>query len=102
MVDAPGVLANDTDPNNLPLTAVLVAEPAHGTLALNGDGSFTYTPAANFIGTDSFTYQASDGQDISAVAAVTITVGQPPTARTTGTSSRRIRHWWPAQAPPIC
>jgi VCBS repeat-containing protein len=34
---------------------VLVTGPAHGTLALNSDGSFTYTPAANFVGTESFT-----------------------------------------------
>jgi hypothetical protein len=80
-VGVPGVLANDTDPHNLPLTAVLVAGPVHGTIALNGDGSFTYAPAANFLGTDSFSYQASDGQDISTVATVTITVGQPPTAQ---------------------
>jgi VCBS repeat-containing protein len=80
-VDAPGVLVNDTDPHNLPLSAVLVTEPAHGTLALNGNGSFTYTPFANFLGTDSFSYQASDGQDLSGMATVTITVGQPPTAQ---------------------
>jgi VCBS repeat-containing protein len=79
-VAAPGVLANDSDPNKLPLTAVLVAGPAHGTLALNGDGSFTYTPAASFFGYDSFTYKASDGQATSNVATVTLTVGQPPTA----------------------
>ena len=35
--------------------------PAHGTLTLNADGSFTYTPAANYNGTDSFTYKANDG-----------------------------------------
>ena len=58
---APGVLANDTDVDGATLTAVLVTGPAHGTLALNADGSFTYTPAANFNGSDSFTYQASDG-----------------------------------------
>ena len=58
---APGVLANDTDPDGDPLTAVLVTGPSHGTLTLNANGSFTYTPAANFTGTDSFTYRASDG-----------------------------------------
>ena len=35
--------------------------PAHGTLTLNANGSFTYTPDANYNGTDSFTYQANDG-----------------------------------------
>ena len=45
---APGVLANDTDPDGDPLTAVLVTGPSHGTLTLNANGSFTYTPAANY------------------------------------------------------
>jgi hypothetical protein len=77
---APGVLDNDTDPNNLPLTAVLYSSPSHGTLTLNSDGSFTYTPATGFLGTDSFAYEASDGQLDSNVATVTITVGQAPVA----------------------
>jgi hypothetical protein len=79
-VAAPGVLANDTDPNGLPLTALLVTGPSDGTLTLNSDGSFTYIPDTNFGGTDSFTYQASDGQFDSNVATVTITVGNPPVA----------------------
>ena len=49
-VAAPGVLGNDTDVDGDPLTAVLVSDPAHGTLALNADGSFTYTPAADYNG----------------------------------------------------
>src|SRR5205807_4627271 len=56
------------------LSAVLVGGPSHGSLALNADGSFTYTPAADFNGTDSFTYRASDGSLSSNVATVTITV----------------------------
>ena len=47
---APGVLGNDTDVESATLTAVLVTGPSHGTLTLNADGSFTYTPAANFNG----------------------------------------------------
>lgn len=73
-VAAPGVLGNDTDPNNDPLTAVKVSDPVHGTLTLNANGSFTYTPAANYNGPDSFTYQASDGTFTSNVATVSITV----------------------------
>ncbi len=73
-VAAPGVLSNDTDPNHDPLTAVYLAGPAHGTLSLNFDGSFTYIPTANFVGTDSFTYEASDGLATSAAATVTLTV----------------------------
>ncbi len=69
------VLGNDTDVDTgTTLTATLVASPAHGAVTLNADGSFTYTPAANFSGTDSFTYTASDGTAVSNVATVTITV----------------------------
>src|SRR5207249_8190944 len=69
-VGAPGVLGNDTDVDSATLTAALVAGPSHGTLALNTNGSFTYTPAANFNGTDSFAYTASDGALSSNVATV--------------------------------
>jgi|GEM_PF-4010425 len=71
---APGVLANDTDDNADPLTAVLVTGPANGTLTLNADGSFVYTPAANFNGPDAFTYRARDATTESGVATVSITV----------------------------
>jgi hypothetical protein len=62
-VPANGVLSSDVSANGKPLTAVLASGPAHGTLTLNADGSFTYKPVANFVGADSFTYQArgSDG-----------------------------------------
>jgi VCBS repeat-containing protein len=74
-VVAPGVLANDSDPvEGSPISASLVSGVTNGALTLNADGSFTYTPAANFFGTDSFTYVANDGTDDSNVATVTITV----------------------------
>src|SRR5207249_2462460 len=73
-VAAPGVLSNDTDVENSALTAVLVSGPTHGTLVFNANGSFTYTPAANYNGADSFTYKANDGTADSNVATVTITV----------------------------
>src|SRR3989441_1283484 len=74
-VTAPGVLANDTDVDGDPLTAILVSSPAHGTLSLNSDGSFSYTPALNYNGPDSFTYKANDGQaDSPTNATVSITV----------------------------
>jgi hypothetical protein len=73
-VAAPGVLANDTAPNGATLSAILVTGPANGQLTLNSDGSFTYTPNVDFVGTDRFTYQASDGTLSSSVATVTITV----------------------------
>src|SRR5262249_1508443 len=73
-VSAPGVLANDSDPEGQPLTAQLVNGVAHGTLTFNSNGSFTYTPAANYHGADAFTYRASDGQDFGDPVAVTLTV----------------------------
>ncbi|HVS36074.1 MAG TPA: Ig-like domain-containing protein, partial [Gemmataceae bacterium] len=82
-VQAPGVLANDTDPDNNPLSAVLVTKPAHGTLQFAADGSFVYTPTTYFYGTDSFTYEAFNGSTYSSPATVSITVNyvnQPPTA----------------------
>ena len=69
-----GVLANDTDEENDPLTVQILGQPANGTVTLNNDGSFTYIPASGFSGHDSFTYQASDGQLLSQPATVSITV----------------------------
>ncbi|MBI2875410.1 MAG: cadherin-like domain-containing protein [Candidatus Tectomicrobia bacterium] len=77
-VDAPGVLGNDTDGEGDSLAAALVNGPAHGALTLNPNGSFGYTPAPNFSGTDTFTYLAQDGKAESAPATVTITVNEMP------------------------
>jgi VCBS repeat-containing protein len=52
----------------------LVGGPANGTVVLNADGSFSYTPNANFNGEDSFTYKVNDGSSDSNVATVTLTV----------------------------
>jgi len=71
---APGVLGNDTGPGGGTLTAQLVGGPDHGTLTLNDNGSFVYTPVANYAGSDSFTYTANDGTSSSNVATVTVTV----------------------------
>lgn len=57
-----------------PLTAVLDADATNGTVILNADGSFTYTPNPGFCGTDSFTYYATDGINNSNIATVTIEV----------------------------
>src|SRR5207248_1734970 len=73
-VAAAGVLANDSDVDGDALTAILVSSPAHGSVTLNANGSFTYTPAANYNGGDSFTYKANDGALNSNVATVSITV----------------------------
>ncbi len=74
-VSAPAVLENDTDTENDSLTANLVSNPSNAlSFTFNSDGSFDYTPAPNFNGTDSFTYKANDGQVDSDEVTVTITV----------------------------
>jgi len=73
-IAAPGVLANDSDTDGDALTAVLVPNGTAGSVTLNPDGSFTYTPPAGFSGEDHFTYQASDGTALSALATVAIMV----------------------------
>ena len=73
--NAPGVLTRATDPEGSPLTAALVTGPANAAaFTLNPDGSFSYTPSANFTGLDTFTYRANDGTADSNVATVTIDV----------------------------
>ncbi len=84
-IAAPGVLGNDSDVDGDPLTAVMGAtNVSDGTLVLNADGSFVYTPDLNFNGVDSFTYKASDGYLESSEATETITVAavanNPPVA----------------------
>jgi VCBS repeat-containing protein len=87
-VAAPGVLGNDTDAEGDSLTVAdgdpsdtdgsgevdPVSGPSNGTLTLRADGSFTYTPNANYNGPDSFTYKATDGKAESNTATVSITV----------------------------
>lgn len=83
IINSPGVLANDADADGDALSAVLATGATHGTLVLRADGSFTYTPVNDFVGSDSFTYQATDGDLTSNAAQVTITVtevNQAPTA----------------------
>ncbi|MGH7192755.1 MAG: cadherin-like domain-containing protein, partial [Candidatus Saccharimonadales bacterium] len=80
-VAAACVLTNDTDPNYLALSALLETNPSHGTVSLNSNGAFTYTPAAGFTGNDSYTYEDYDGQAYSNIATVSIYVSNDtPTA----------------------
>ena len=81
VVPAPGVLANDTDPDGDALFAILATGVAHGTLDLAGDGGFRYVPEKGFDGTDAFTYRASDGDLESEPATVTIKVVAPKPGR---------------------
>jgi VCBS repeat-containing protein len=89
---------DDTDADGDPLTATVVTGPQHGTLVLNPNGSFTYTPTANYSGTDTFTYKVSDetgrfhmhgllgfltnsGHSDTATVSITVTaVNEPPIA----------------------
>jgi hypothetical protein len=78
-----GVLGNDSDVEGDSLTTTLITGPAMGQLVLNGDGSFTYTPAAGAGGIDEFTYRVSDGAASSDIVRVRLTVQgdstpQPP------------------------
>ncbi len=72
------VLTNDTDSQGNAFTAVLQSQPANGTLTLNSNGSFTYTPNINFIGVDTFTYADNDGVATGNTATVTITISRQP------------------------
>ena len=75
--DAPvtvAVLTNDSDPDGDPLTITSVSDPANGSVVINGDGTVTYTPDANYTGTDTFTYTISDSNGGTDTATVTITV----------------------------
>jgi VCBS repeat-containing protein len=71
---ATGVLDNDTDDEDDPLTALPLSSTANGSVLLNTDGSFTYSPNDDFNGSDSFTYRANDGTSNSNTATVNITV----------------------------
>jgi hypothetical protein len=70
-----GVLANDRDVENDPLSAILVDDAGNGELSLNADGSLDYTPSPAFSGIDSFTYVASSAGQTSAVTTVELLVG---------------------------
>ena len=73
-----GLLRNDSDPNTDPLTVTGTNYGGPGTLLFNPDGSFTYQPAPDFTGDDTFTYTISDGNGGSATGTVTINVDPEP------------------------
>ncbi len=89
-IAAPGILANDQDTDGDALTAASETGPTNGSLALAADGSFTYTPDANFNGSDSFTYAVSDGRGGSATATVSITVNAVNDAPSVGDASFQV------------
>jgi Tol biopolymer transport system component len=92
---APGVLGNDTDPEGGGLTAVKMSDPAHGTVTLNADGSFTYTNDGNPATTDSFTYKAKDsGGATSNTATVSFKVVVSLDVHTTGLVDTGQGKWY--------
>lgn len=81
---AAGVLANDTSPDSLTLTAVLDTGPVVGALSLNSDGSFGYAPPDRSERVVTYTYRARDSAArLSVAATVTLTLAWPPTQRYT-------------------
>ena len=71
---ANGLLSNDSDPDSDPLTASKVTDPTHGSVSVNPDGSFSYTPAADYNGPDAFTYSADDGHGHAPTGTVSLTI----------------------------
>ncbi len=67
-------MVNDSDPDGDALTVSLVSGPANGTVTVNANGSFVYTPSPGYFGSDSFTYQSTDPSGLSSTATVTIAV----------------------------
>ncbi len=76
-VAAPGVLDNDVDNGGGTMTAVLLSQPTNGTVALNDDGSFTYSPTADFVQPETFTYRADNAAGQGPVATVSLYVSPP-------------------------
>lgn len=74
IVQAAGILSNDTDAESNPLRAVIDAGPVHGDITLNADGGFVYIPTNGYSGIDAFSYHANDGSLNSNVVTVNITV----------------------------
>jgi VCBS repeat-containing protein len=65
---------SDPDGDALTVSTTPASGPEHGTLELEADGTFTYTPDENFYGDDGFVYEVSDGNGGSDTASVSITV----------------------------
>jgi len=82
----PGVLNNDYDPENDPMTVLLDHDVQHGSLTLNPDGSFLYDPDNTYLGNDAFSYKVNDGYHDSDIATVNLKVlaagtNSPPVAQ---------------------
>jgi len=74
VIATPGVLDNDSDVDDDSISSIIDTSTNDGILLLNSDGSFTYTPNPNFVGSDSFTYYTNDGLLDGNIATVAITI----------------------------
>jgi gliding motility-associated-like protein len=77
------VMTNDQVICNLPIVVTANTDPQHGTVIMNANGTFTYTPSLNYYGTDSFTYTITDNKGGASTATVSIqvdAVNDPPVA----------------------
>ncbi|TNC74607.1 Ig-like domain-containing protein [Rubellimicrobium roseum] len=83
------VLGNDRDSDGGVLSVTAVTQGANGAVAVNANGTLTYTPKANFFGTDSFTYTVSDGQGGTDTASVSVTVSPVNDAPVAGDDTGR-------------
>jgi PKD repeat protein len=94
-VSAPGVLGNDLDSDGDTMTVVMVSDVLHGSLTVNGNGSFQYVPVTNYYGTDTFTYKVFDGFVYSLVETVTLTVNpinDPPVFGASSPGNNSVIH----------
>ena len=89
------VRLNDNDPNNGTLVATKLTNPSHGTVVVNSDGTYTYTPATDYLGPDSFTYQISRATDPNAKATATVNlrVYDPGSACTSSTGPNLLTNF---------
>ena len=81
---------NDNDLDGDPLSALLLSGPSHGAVTLDVDGSFSYTPEANYFGTDSFSYRAVDPSGAESIATVSLSIR--PMANHPSPSTTPTRH----------
>src|SRR5262249_39341511 len=91
LVIDPRAYVTDIDSPATAIQIQIISGPAHGSLAVNADGSYTYTPSANYFGADSFTYRASDEEFLqSNIATVSITVAAVNDAPVAGDDSAPV------------
>jgi VCBS repeat-containing protein len=90
VVEPQGVLENDSNPDQLSVTAVLVDAPQHGTLVWDGNGGFSYTPEETFAGIEQFSYVLQHEGQQSAPAEVVIQIVAAPSTTSLGDASQPV------------